>query len=95
MSEFDDVGDDRDWARKIMRRYAAGEKINNYPLNLAREVLHLPKPQPVYRAQYGANHATAPAPIAPEQVLTPAEAYYAAEEDARRFSGSGSAMAVA
>lgn len=102
MSEFDDTGDGRDWARRIMRRYGAGEKINPYPLNLAREVLHLPTPAPVAAAHYGANRASAPvvqalphAPLAP-LAMTPAEAFFAAEQAARSaYGSSGTAMAVA
>lgn len=96
MNEFEPVGDDRDWARKIMRRYHAGEKINQYPLRCAREVLRLPTPAPapMPAAHYDANRAgapvvqaPAPAPLVP-QAMTPAEAFYAAERAASSAYGN-------
>lgn len=34
-------GDGRDWARKVVQRHASGERVNVYPLRLAREALGL------------------------------------------------------
>lgn len=34
-------GDGRDWARKIVQRHASGERVNVYPLRMAREALGL------------------------------------------------------
>lgn len=97
MSEFNDRGDGRDWARKILRRHAAGEKINPYPLHLAREVLGVPEPEPVVCGRPGADRASVPAePRVTEQAMTPAEAFYAAEQAARSAGGySSAAMACA
>jgi hypothetical protein len=85
MSEFADLGDEKDWARKIMRRHQQGEKVNQYPLQMAREALHLPKPEiaPRQRAHHGPVCASAPMPASPPVLMTPAEAYYAAERAAR------------
>ena len=97
MSGFNDRGDGKDWARKILRRHSAGEKINLYPLHLAREVLGVPEPELAQRAHPGAARASAPvAPRATAQAMTPAEAFYAAEQAARSVGGySSAAMACA
>lgn len=96
--------DSKAWARRIMQRHSEGEKINVYPLRCAREALGLPEPDPVYRAQPGASgapgadspRAPVAAPIDPAQAMTPAEAFYAAEQAARSFGGqSSAAMACA
>ncbi len=92
MSEFNDRGDGKDWARRIMRRHAAGEKINLYPLHLAREVLGVEEPAPAHRGRPIAARTSAPvAPRHPVQAMTPAEAFYAAEQAARSAGGYTSA----
>jgi hypothetical protein len=80
-----------------MQRHEAGKKINIYPLRCARQALGLPEPEPVYRTRHGAvraDHAATapPATPAPAQAMTPAEAYFAAEQAARH---SGSPVAAA
>jgi hypothetical protein len=77
--------DPKAWAHKIMKRSAEGEKVNIYPLRCARQALGLPEPEPVYRTRPGLNKAEhAPvAPPPPAQSMTPAEAYFAAEQAAR------------
>jgi len=89
--------DPKAWARKIMQRHDAGEKINICPLRCARQALGLPEPEPVYRTRPGAvraDHAPAPPPAtpAPAPAMTPAEAYFAAEQAARQ-AGSHAAAA--
>lgn len=82
MSKFQATGDGRDWARRIIAKHADGQQVNLYPLRLAREVLGVPKPAPVVRGRPGAARARAPVePPAPAQAMTPAEAFYAAEQD--------------
>jgi len=93
----DAPADPKAWARKIMQHHAAGKKINAYPLRCARQALGLPEPEPVYRMRPGAaraDHAPAPSPAtpAPAQAMTPAEAFYAAEQAARQ---AGSPVAAA
>lgn len=46
--------DHKAWARKIMQRHADGEKINLYPLRMAREALGLPLPEPRRMRRQGA-----------------------------------------
>jgi hypothetical protein len=81
--------DPKAWARKIMQRHESGKKINVYPLRCARQALGLPEPEPVYRTRPSAaraDHVPAPPPAAPApaQAMTPAEAYFAAEQAARQ-----------
>lgn len=88
MSEFNNLLDGKDWARKILRRHANGEKINLYPLHLAREVLGVPEPDPSNRAPPSAGRTAPPVvPDEPMQSMTPAEAFYAAEKAARSAGG--------
>ena len=46
MTDFADRGDGLDWARRIMRRLAAGEQLSRYSEAMAREVLGLELPKP-------------------------------------------------
>ena len=46
MTDFADRGDGIDWARRIMRRLAAGAQLSRYSEAMAREVLGLELTKP-------------------------------------------------
>jgi len=45
MSRFADRGDSLDWARRIMRRFHAGEYVSIIAIEMACDVLHINQPQ--------------------------------------------------
>lgn len=93
--------DPKAWADVILKLDADGIKVNPYRLRCARFARGVPDPEPVYRAHPGASAAArASAPVAATidsaQAMTPAEAFYAAEQAARSVGGySSAAMACA